>query len=190
MPRRWHQVCGSQFRRRRWQTSPVTGESAKETVKTIAQGMPGDSGEPVVTNARVYYTPRAAAGASGARHSLRPLITEGGMFPAKLARLARRDREAVFATICCLKIESVAIHRVRTGHRRPCESIAFARTMRLVSSRLSPLNQYSGKVCGYHPPRSDGGLSGCRATGRFTLSRPNVGYPASGRSADQAQLPP
>jgi hypothetical protein len=61
--------------------------SAKETVKTIAQGMPGDSGEPVVTNARVYYTPRAAAGASGARHSLRPLITEGGMFPAKLARM-------------------------------------------------------------------------------------------------------
>ena len=26
----------------------------------------------VVTNARVYYTPRAAAGAPGARHSLRP----------------------------------------------------------------------------------------------------------------------
>ena len=35
--------------KRRWQKSPVTGESAKETVKTIAQGMPGDSGEPVVT---------------------------------------------------------------------------------------------------------------------------------------------
>jgi hypothetical protein len=62
-------------------------KSAKETVKTIAQGMPGDSGEPVVTNARVYYTPRAAAGASGARHSLRPLISEGGMLPAKLARM-------------------------------------------------------------------------------------------------------
>jgi hypothetical protein len=29
------------FRLRRWQKSPVTGESAKETVKTIAQGMPG-----------------------------------------------------------------------------------------------------------------------------------------------------
>jgi hypothetical protein len=28
---------------------PITEESAKETVKTIAQGMPGDSGEPVVT---------------------------------------------------------------------------------------------------------------------------------------------
>jgi hypothetical protein len=30
-------------RRRRWQTSPITGESTKETVKTIAQGMPGVS---------------------------------------------------------------------------------------------------------------------------------------------------
>jgi hypothetical protein len=48
--------------------------------------MPGETGVTVVTNARVYYTPRAAAGASGARHSLRPPITEGGMFPAKLAR--------------------------------------------------------------------------------------------------------
>ncbi len=48
------------------------------TVKTIARGMPGDPGVTVVTNARVYYTTRAAAGASGARHSLRPLLAEGG----------------------------------------------------------------------------------------------------------------
>ncbi len=57
--------------------------------------MPGVSGVTVVTNARVYYTPRAAAGAPGARHSLRPLISAGGMFPAKLAQNTRRDREAV-----------------------------------------------------------------------------------------------
>jgi hypothetical protein len=37
------------IRRRRWQESPVTGESAKEPVKTIAQGRPDRSGEPVVT---------------------------------------------------------------------------------------------------------------------------------------------
>src|SRR5437660_7123922 len=35
--------------RRRWQTSPVTGKSTKETVKTIARGMPGVSGVTVVT---------------------------------------------------------------------------------------------------------------------------------------------
>jgi len=40
--RRWRQVGDDAFasRRRRWQTSPITGESAKETVNTIAQGMP------------------------------------------------------------------------------------------------------------------------------------------------------
>jgi hypothetical protein len=59
--------------------------------------MPGESGVTVVTNSRVFYTPREAAGASGARHSLRPLIREGGTFPAKLGRNAPRDREAVSA---------------------------------------------------------------------------------------------
>src|SRR5437868_9530272 len=34
---------------RRWQESPVTGETTKETVKTTAQGMPVDCGVPVVT---------------------------------------------------------------------------------------------------------------------------------------------
>jgi hypothetical protein len=40
----------------------------------------------VVTNARAFYTTRAAAGASSARHSLRPLISESGMLMANLAR--------------------------------------------------------------------------------------------------------
>jgi len=50
MPRRWHQVGDNAraLRLRRWQTSPVTGESTKETVKTIARGMPGESGVTVV----------------------------------------------------------------------------------------------------------------------------------------------
>src|SRR6478735_11426106 len=64
-------------RGRRWQKSPVAGESTKETVKTIARGMPGVSGVTVVTNARAFYTTRAAADASSVRHSLRPLIEEG-----------------------------------------------------------------------------------------------------------------
>jgi hypothetical protein len=53
-PRRWRQVGGI-FRWRRWQQSPVTGESTKETVKTIVQGMPAEPGEPVVTT-RVLFT--------------------------------------------------------------------------------------------------------------------------------------
>ena len=71
--------------------------------------MPGVSGVTVVTNARVYYTPRAAAGAPGARHSLRPLFSEGSTFRIKLGRIARRDRESVFVNDgCCLKFESAA----------------------------------------------------------------------------------
>src|ERR1700716_2337429 len=63
--------------------------------KTIARGMPGDPGVTVVTNARAFYTTRAAAGALGARHSPRPLISESGKFMANLAPNTRRDREAV-----------------------------------------------------------------------------------------------
>jgi hypothetical protein len=89
MPRRWHQVGGN-IRRRRWQESPVTGESTKEAVKTIARGMPGDSGVTVVTNACAFYTTHAAAGAPSARHSLRPLLSESAMLIAELGRIASR----------------------------------------------------------------------------------------------------
>ncbi|HXL13263.1 MAG TPA: hypothetical protein VN941_04795, partial [Bradyrhizobium sp.] len=53
-PRRWRQVGESFFRKRWWQTSPVTKESAKEPVKTIAQGRPDDLGKPVVTNSYAF----------------------------------------------------------------------------------------------------------------------------------------
>src|SRR5258708_36265147 len=63
--------------------------------KTIARGMPGDPGVTVVTNARAFYPTRAAAGASSARHSLRPLIG-GREISAKLARKrAARSRSCV-----------------------------------------------------------------------------------------------
>jgi hypothetical protein len=68
------------FRRRRWQESPVAEESAEETVKTIARGMPGDSGVTVVTNSCAFYLAHEAAGASGARHSLCPLFSRGQKF--------------------------------------------------------------------------------------------------------------
>src|SRR6476469_6984831 len=91
-------ASSSRKRGRRWQTSPVAGESTKEAVKTTARGMPGVSGVTVVTNARVFYTTRAAAGASGARHSLRPLISESGtngktsrQTGGEIAKLRRED---------------------------------------------------------------------------------------------------
>src|SRR5579863_9392886 len=88
MPRRWHQLGDEAraSRRGRWQTSPVTEESSKETVKTIARGMPDVSGVTVVTNACVFYHHARLRALPGARHSLRPLIAEGGNSTANLAR--------------------------------------------------------------------------------------------------------
>src|SRR3981189_2642014 len=54
------------------------GRARRKPLKPSRAGMPGDSGVSVVTNARVFYSTRAAAGALGARHSPRPLISEGG----------------------------------------------------------------------------------------------------------------
>jgi hypothetical protein len=73
-PRRRRQVSGIDFPPMTVTRKPDHRGEYEVSRKTIAQGMPGDSGVTVVTNARAYYTTRAAAGAPGARHSLRPLI--------------------------------------------------------------------------------------------------------------------
>src|SRR3954449_8631575 len=56
--------------------------------------MPGVSGVTVVTNARAFYTTRAAAGASGARHSLRPLFFRGWMFVHNSGGSSRENVDA------------------------------------------------------------------------------------------------
>jgi hypothetical protein len=55
------------------------GRARRKPLKPLRAGMPGDPGATVVTNARAFYPPRAAAGASGTRHSPRPLF-RGGVF--------------------------------------------------------------------------------------------------------------
>jgi hypothetical protein len=60
--------------------------------KTIARGMPGDSGVTVVTMLVCFvHFAREAAGALGARHSLRPRFP-GRTIHAQLGRIAPRDR--------------------------------------------------------------------------------------------------
>ena len=77
---------------------PVTGESTKETVKTIARGMPGvfrcDRGDYRVLSTLCTR----ASGASGARHSLRPLLRvalrplfEGGAIFQQSSGVTRRE---------------------------------------------------------------------------------------------------
>src|SRR6476620_109226 len=82
--------------------------------------MPGDSGVTVVTNSRVFYTTREAAGASGARHSLRPLIAVGRDVQANLARASGEIAKLCLPQSCCLKIEPVALpgcHHPPPGRR-------------------------------------------------------------------------
>jgi hypothetical protein len=81
---------------RRWQEGPVTGESAEETVKTIAQGRPDETGGPVVTTLVCFlFFAREAAGAAGTRLSLRPLFFEG-MVGIPRAHCVARSRRRVW----------------------------------------------------------------------------------------------
>ncbi len=97
-----------QFRGRRWQTSPVTGESAKETVKTTARGMPDVSGVTVVTNACAFY--HGARGCGRAERPAFPAPSDWRVrnFPARLRRNAPRECGAAFFVIACDKREAFA----------------------------------------------------------------------------------
>jgi hypothetical protein len=100
------------FAKRRWQESPITGESTKETVKTIACGNAGCSGVPRGDYARVLSIfAREAAGATGTRHSPLPRFRGPKGFIKARARSAPRGRGIALG---CLTFESVTI---MTSHR-------------------------------------------------------------------------
>ena len=99
-PRRWRQVGEEQASRAsdgdKKARSP--GRARSKPLKPSRAGMPGDPGATVVTNARVFYSTRAAAGASGTRHSLRPLSSEGAMRTREargIVKLCRRHSRAI-----------------------------------------------------------------------------------------------
>jgi hypothetical protein len=102
-PRRWRQVGGrrcrpyrarhADIRWRRWQTSPVTGESAKETVKTIACGNAGCSGGPVATTScatNTLHTRLRVRRAPGIPHALYFGANDSGTTRARRAARGRR----------------------------------------------------------------------------------------------------
>jgi hypothetical protein len=88
-PRRWCQVGGSNSADDGGKRARSPGRARYKPLKPLRAGMPGCSGGLVVTNARVYCTPRAAAGASapGIPHALK-----GRKFLARLGRVAPRER--------------------------------------------------------------------------------------------------
>src|SRR5258708_31146064 len=105
--------------------------------------MPGCSGGPVVTNARAYYTTRAAAGASapGIPHALK-----GRNVHAQLGRIAPRDRGAVSCRHCEARLVrrsstseggSDAAMTVSKMSRRPPELMTPKRTASVLSLLFS-----------------------------------------------------
>src|SRR5277367_3520678 len=77
-PRRWRQVGERNFTGDGDNKARSPGRARSKLLKPSRAGMPGDPGATVVTNARAYYSTRAAAGATGTRHSPRPLYSLGG----------------------------------------------------------------------------------------------------------------
>jgi hypothetical protein len=73
-------------------TKPDHREEREVSRKTIARGMPDESGEPLVTILVCFhFFACEAVGASSARHSPRPLNFRWLHVKAKLARITRRQ---------------------------------------------------------------------------------------------------
>ena len=94
-PRRWCQVrrtiCA------RWeQESPVPRESAKESVKTVAQGRPGIPAEPVVPSPCFFHC-TGAMGISRYPAFPAPSHVRESETDARLGRSAPRERESLSA---------------------------------------------------------------------------------------------
>ncbi len=88
--------------RRRWQESPVTEESAKETVKTIRvrECRVSPVNLAVTTLVCFVFFAREAAGATGTRHSPRPLLFEAVDFLWHDSGAVRRGN----ARVCVLDV--------------------------------------------------------------------------------------
>ena len=82
-PRRRRQVGGNSFPPMTVTKKPDHRGEHEVSRKTIAQGMPGDFGGPVVTNSCAFYFAREAAGALCARHSPAPSVLRGERLLAK-----------------------------------------------------------------------------------------------------------
>src|SRR5437868_14538794 len=109
MPRRRRQVSGSNTTGD-GDNGPITGESTKETVITVARGMPGETGVTVVTTlACLFYFACEAAGASSARHSLRPL--PGGLkeISSQTSGATRGENAGLFLNVIARSASDEAI---------------------------------------------------------------------------------
>ncbi len=110
-PRRWCQVGGRRFRQMTVANKPGHRGEHEGNRKTIARGMPGffrcDRGDCYWHG--LFFLPCQAAGALGARHSLRPLIGGQGI-SRQTSDASRRENEDRY----------LKIRRVGKGALAPC----------------------------------------------------------------------
>jgi hypothetical protein len=108
---------GNKPARRRWQESPVAEESAKDTVKTTAQGRPDDPPVPVVLP-RAIFSARGPWVRAGTRPSLRPLALRGQRISLKTSGAWRCEN----AKACRTSIHVSHRHREERLRRSNPES--------------------------------------------------------------------
>ena len=108
------------------------GRARRKPLKPLRGECRAFSGVTVVTNARVYYTTRAAAGASGARHSLRPLF--GGTRFMHTTRTHRAAGRRGCVSRVCLPAAAITGAGVYLNEGR-CRLIVASRCYRKCKAR-------------------------------------------------------
>jgi len=103
--------------RRRWQTSPVTGESAKETAKTIACGNAGCPGATVVTNACATTLCARGCGCNG--HPAFPTPLLGGSFMHN-SGASRRGNMKLYLTVIVRLDRTIQYSRALVMESKSC----------------------------------------------------------------------
>jgi hypothetical protein len=88
--------------------------------KTIVQGKPDGSGEPVVTTHVLSTNAHGAAGASDTRLSLRPLLSRDD--DTQTSGASRREMPTC---VCCLKFESISA-ALHSSQRRDVQELGNA----------------------------------------------------------------
>ena len=96
IPRRWDQVLRDEFAGRRRLASPVLRGERAISRNTIAQGVPDRFGSPVVTTLVCFsFSHTRLRVRLSARHSLRPLFSEGQRIAKPGREIAPRGAESV-----------------------------------------------------------------------------------------------
>ena len=144
------------------------GRVRRKPLKPLRGECRAFSGVTAVTNARVYYTPRAAAGASGARHSLRPLIERAGSKWQSSSLSGRDIAQACLRTRGCLKIESEAFIERQT---RPALACHRPPPGRRIARPVGPQRQQAGERVPPHGATPADQLSSALQTQNLDLNR-------------------